>query len=430
MRRLLRSGSLVFLDQLIVSGTSFVTTIILARVAGVHELAIFALAMTLLLFLGAVHEALILQPYTVYVHQIDGVARATYLGSAFAFVIGLAVMAAVGVSAAGMLLPDRIGGGGLTPMLFGLAGVAPCWLLREFARRTAFADVAVRRGLRIDISVMLLHLGSLAWLATTGRLSGLTALLAMAAACAVVGAGWLVASRHRLRMRPSHFGHDWRRNWRMGRWILGSRVMAQLNSDMTISWLLLSLQSPAAAGLFAACLTVVFLASPMVQAAGLFLTPRIARTTAIEGHTAASRLVWQATAGLGGALGLFVLALVLLADPILQLMYGSRLAGHGASVVALAASLMMSVVGSAARSGLLAIERAKVCLLASAFGFVVLLATAPVLITRWSVLGAGVALIAGNTVESTAHMLFFWWSTAADAHRKRQLGAKYQEELS
>lgn len=432
MRRFLRSGVLIFLDQAMVSGTSFLTTIIVARVAGVHELATYALAMTLLLLLGAVHEALVLQPYTFHVHRMDGTTRPTYVGSVFASLIGLAVLAALALSGAGMLLPDDVGEGGLTSMLFGLAGVAPCWLLREFARRTSFAGVAVGTGVRIDASVMLLQLGSLAWLAATGRLSGLTALYATATACAVTGVGWLATSRGRLQMRPSHFGRDWRRNWELGRWILASRVAAQLNSEMAMPWLLLSLEGSAAAGLFAACLTVVYIASPMVQAAGLFLTPRIARTAAVNGLTAATTLVWKATASLGAGLGLYTLALVLLADPILRLMYGSQLAGHGASVAALAVALTMSVVGSAARSGLLLIERARVSLLSSAFGFCVLMITAPVLIIRWSVLGAAVALVAGSTAESITLMLYFRRHTqeAIDVGSMRRFTTERQEGLS
>ncbi len=431
MMQSLRSGSLVLLDQAIVSGTSFATTIIVARMSGPEELAVYALAMTLLVLIGGVHEALVSQPYTVYAHRIHAVARPTYLGSAFASLVGLALAAALGLSAAGMLLPEGVGPARLGPMLVGLAGVAPCWLLREFARRTAIAHLAVGTGLLLDASVALAQLGSLAWLATTGRLSGLTALFAIAAASAAGGIGWLVAWRHRLRVRPSHFGRHSRRNWRLGRWILASRVMSHLNSDVTMMWLLVFLAGPAAAGVFAACLTVVFLSNPIVIGVGLFLTPRIAGTAASKGLAEACGVVWQSTVGLGIVLALFVGALALLAHPVMRLMYGSQFAGHEASLVVLAAAIAISAVGLGTANGLLAIERADLNLLASVCGFVVLLATAPALINRWSVLGAGLALIAGNTVDTATRLLMFWrlTRTAAGAPRAGQIGTSYREEL-
>jgi glycosyltransferase involved in cell wall biosynthesis/O-antigen/teichoic acid export membrane protein len=403
----LRSGFLVLLDQAIVSGVSFATTIVVVRTSGPAELAIYALGLTVLLLVGSVHEALIAQPYTVYTNRLDGTTRPAYLGSALGAVVGLAAIAALVPLTIGMLLLGGIGPTRLAPLAIGLAIVAPCWLLRDFARRVSMADLAVGTGLLLDASVALAQLGLLAWLAATGRLSGLTALFAIAAAAAAGGCGWLAVSRRRLRVRPSCFLADWRRNWRLGRWVLAGRVMSQLNSDMTVTWLLMLLAGPIAAGVFAACLTVVFLSNPLVLAAGLFLTPRIARTVAGAGIAAARRIVSQSTVVLAAVLALFVAALALLADPLMQLMYGRQFAGYQENVVLLGVAIAISAVGLAAGSGLLAIERADLGLLSSVCGFVVLIAAAPPLIDRWAVFGAGLALIAGNTVETTARLLLF-----------------------
>ena len=430
--RPLGSGSLVLLDQAIISGASFATTVIVARTAGPEELAPYGLVMTLLVLIGGAHEALISQPYTVYAHRIHAVARRAYLGSAFASLVGLAGAVALGLLCVGLALPAGVGPAGLAPLLLALAGAAPCWLLREFARRTAIAHLDVATALVLDASVAVLQFTSLAWLAATGALTGLTAIVSVAAATALGGLGWLVASRHDLRIRPRHLARHWRRNWKLGRWILASRVMAQLNSDGFMTWLLLFLAGPAAAGVLTACLTVVFLSNPIVIGFGLFLAPRMARTSASGGITAVRELVWQSTLGLAVVLALVVGVLALVAEPVLRLTYGSQFAGSEITLVTLAIALAVSAVGLGTGSGLLAIERADLNLAASVCGFVVLMVVAPLLITRWNVFGAALALIVGNTVETATRLLLFWRQarTTIAAPGGTPLGARYQEKLS
>src|SRR5438067_4849932 len=61
--------TLAVLDQAVVSGTSFLTTILLWRWCGPGELGVYSLGFTLLVTWGCVQESLIALPYTIYRHR-------------------------------------------------------------------------------------------------------------------------------------------------------------------------------------------------------------------------------------------------------------------------------------------------------------------------------------------------------------------------
>src|SRR5690349_21106744 len=65
---------LSFSDQAAVSGTSFLTTLIIARSSNVSQLGMYAVAVSLVASFVAFQDSLILQPYTIQRHYTDSVA--------------------------------------------------------------------------------------------------------------------------------------------------------------------------------------------------------------------------------------------------------------------------------------------------------------------------------------------------------------------
>src|SRR4051812_42440657 len=65
-RTLFGKHSLAILDQLVVSGTRFTTSVIVGRVCGPHELGDYTLGFTLFCIGGCLQTALISQPFTIY----------------------------------------------------------------------------------------------------------------------------------------------------------------------------------------------------------------------------------------------------------------------------------------------------------------------------------------------------------------------------
>src|SRR5438552_13765681 len=74
--------ALALIDQAVVSGTSFLTTILIGRWCGASELGIYSLGFSLLVSWGCVHQSLIALPYTIYRHRTVRGTQAEYAGSA------------------------------------------------------------------------------------------------------------------------------------------------------------------------------------------------------------------------------------------------------------------------------------------------------------------------------------------------------------
>src|SRR5436305_6675800 len=106
--RLLRGASgkdvLAVLDQAVVSGTSFVTTILLWRYCGPGELGVYYLGFTLLVTWGCVQESLIALPYTLFRHRPLQGTPAEYAGSVLIHQGLLSALALVSLAVVGLVL--------------------------------------------------------------------------------------------------------------------------------------------------------------------------------------------------------------------------------------------------------------------------------------------------------------------------------------
>src|SRR5206468_7134306 len=108
--------TLAVLDQAVVSGTSFVTTILLWQWCGPGELGVYSLGFSLLVTWGCVQEALVALPYTIYRHRPLQGTPAEYAGSVLVHQGLLSALALLTLAAVG----GALSWAGAVP---GLAGV-------------------------------------------------------------------------------------------------------------------------------------------------------------------------------------------------------------------------------------------------------------------------------------------------------------------
>ena len=278
------SPLIAIFDQGIVSGSSFVTSVFLGRICGEEALGLYSLGFTLLILVRGVQESLVLTPYTIHSAQLPNRRRAAYTGSSLMHG-GLAALAsALVLGVVAVAISRSIDSPRLAPVLGMLAALLPLMLLRECARKFLFAELHVGRALLFDAAVAGGQLALIGWLSATARLSAVTALAAMGAACGLAAFAWLVASRHRLRMRRRSVVADWGRNWLLGRWIFAEHVCGIANAYSPY-WLLALWLGPAATGEFAAAMTIVLLSNPFIIGLGNLLGPLTARAFAAGGVT-------------------------------------------------------------------------------------------------------------------------------------------------
>jgi len=136
--RWLKATALV--DQAIVSATSILTVVILARLAGGEQLGLYSLGMTAVFLTLAIQESLISAPYMVFINLkgLQGSALRRYTGSALTQSVVLGLLAS-GILAIGGIIGASLGLAAASEIAFVLSGAVLFVLLRELARRDCLA---------------------------------------------------------------------------------------------------------------------------------------------------------------------------------------------------------------------------------------------------------------------------------------------------
>jgi O-antigen/teichoic acid export membrane protein len=409
--RLLRGASgkdvLAVLDQAVVSGTSFVTTILLWRWCGPGELGVYSLGFTLLVTWGCVQESLIALPYTLYRHRPLKGTPAEYAGSVLVHQGLLSALALITLAAAGVALSW----GGFVPGLAGvtwvLALVMPFALFREFGRRFAFAHLGMAEALALDGTVAALQLAGLAALAWAGALSAGSAFATVGAACALTGAAWLYWARDEFAVRGSQWRATMRQSWTLGKWIFAGQLTLSVQAYF-IHWLLAGTSGAAATGVYTACMSIALFSNPLILGISNALAPRTAQAFTEGGGGELRRVVFQTTALLAAAMALFCAAVFVGGDDVMALLYhGSQYEGHDHTVAVLALAMLASALGMPASNGLTAVERPDVVFKVSLVAVGLSVALVPFLVAEWGVTGAAYGFLAGNVAGSLGRWIAF-----------------------
>ena len=185
-----REHVLSLADQAVISGTSFLTFILIARSSGASQLGVYAVGISLLGFLLTCQELLILLPYVIQRFYPQGTsAERAGASLTLSFLFSAGSLSALTVAALGFL---KWGAGSeVVAMIWAIAGIIPFALTRNFARRFAFARFEMGRALVLDLIVALFQLSAVGWLGVSGRMSALNAWVALGGAYAVAATGWL-----------------------------------------------------------------------------------------------------------------------------------------------------------------------------------------------------------------------------------------------
>jgi O-antigen/teichoic acid export membrane protein len=282
-------------------------------------------------------------------------------------------------------------------MVAALAAIVPFVLLREFVRKIAFAHLDMGAATAMDAGIAVLQFAGLGGLAAAGRLSAVTGLAVVGLAWGAGGAIWLALWRDRFLVRAKRVPLALRRNWRLGRWVFASVTTFMLQSSLTL-WMLALLLGTAASGLFAACINVVALSTPFVNAVLVVLTPRGARAFWQGGGAAVRLAVFRAARAAGALTGVFALVLCVAGGEILQLLFGHKFFGTDGGDPRIIIALLgfwglARALGMTAYTGLYVIQRPSMNLWINLATLVPLPFLLPIVTASWSVLGAATALL-------------------------------------
>ena len=352
---ILQTGMFSMFDQAVVSGTNFLTTLMIARACSQDELGAYSLAWAVVLFLAAVQGNLISVPYTIYCHRRDGHSLAEYAGSTLMHQLITSVAAVTCVLGLGLVLSLGIGPPGVRPVAWVLLGAIPFILLRDFARRFSFAHLALRTAIAMDIIVSLLQLGSLLVLWRLHLLSAAAAYVAMGGACAVACFAWWLGKGQAVRFSRRGLAQDWRQNWSFGKWALAGQLTGL--AFYALPWLLAAVHGEAETGEFAACATLVGLSNLFVMGLSNFLTPKTAHAFARRGVPALRGVLRKAMLLSMGVLGSLCVAAFFLGDFVAGILFGPEYTNTGMVITVLALATLADALVLTASTGLWAMDR-------------------------------------------------------------------------
>jgi len=396
----LQKSGLSVIDQGVVSGTSFATSVLLGRFATQEDLGVYYLALSVIYFARGVQEQLVSAPYMIYCGRKSGRELAEYAGSALlhqCLVMALIAASLLTSLALGVLSPP------VATAFWLLVLAAPLMLVREFARQMSFAHLQMCRAAVLDIAASILQFAALFALAICGRLTVVTTLATLALASGIATIGWLATSQQGMVARAAVAIRDWIHNWHFARWALASQLLAS-TTPYVMPWVIAVTHGEAQTGLLGACSTLVGLSNTFLQGLCNFLSPRAAQAYS-RGGIGELRSVLLKTALLFFAtLGSLAIAAFFLGEQVALWLYGPQFSGAGPIIGVLSLSVLANSAGVVAGNGLWAIERPSANFVADACSLVIVVLATFICVPLWGPLGAAIATLAGTASDATVRL--------------------------
>ena len=412
-----RSAAVTLVDQAVVSGTNFMTGVVIGRVCTKQEFGLYMLGLTILLYATSLQTSLILTPYMMNSPQLRGRAQALFTGSTLVHQVGLSALAVLCLTVAGAILSLGLGPQGLKPVVWTLAAVIAFILLRDYARQVCFSKLQVGSALLLDSAVAAGQLGCVLLLAHMGVLSSSLAYGVIGVACGLAALAWLIWMRAAFALSISQAMVDLRYSWAFGKWVFASGLLWTLSMSL-YPWFLAVFHGTESAGVWAACVGIVAICNPLLIGATNFLGPRIAHSFAQGGRPALWRYAVRASLVFSVLVIPLCLILLVFGDSLMARLYGAKYAGNGSVVSVLAVDVLVSAAGFTFSRSLFAMGRARVEFMANLAALFVLLAAGIWLVKAWGPLGAACGILIADIAAQVPKALIC--AALTGSSRRRQ----------
>jgi O-antigen/teichoic acid export membrane protein len=286
-----------------------------------------------------------------------------------------------------------------------LAGIVPFVMMREFARRYAFAHLRTLQALYLDISVAMLTVLGLGLLGWTAKMSTTSAFAVIGISCGFAALTWRYILRQEFTPVLGQYGEKLTTTWNLGKWFLAGQLAIQAQGYV-VYWLSLAVAGTSVTGIYAACMSIVALANPVLYGFFNLLLPKFVGVLKAEGGRGLFR---QA---LLDALVLFVLMLIFctiigfFGEIIMGLLYpNGEYAANSNILSILALASMAAAIGVPASLALASAERGRIVAIVT-FGTVVLnVVLVWVLMAKYGLWGAALGTLLAESIGSAGRWL-------------------------
>ncbi|WP_425618581.1 lipopolysaccharide biosynthesis protein [Anatilimnocola sp. NA78] len=394
--KLLHSCGLSILDQAIVSGTSFVTSVILGRVAGREDLGVYYLALSIVLLVRGMQEQLVSAPYMIYCSRQAKSDQSRYAGSSLLHQCLISVVAVTGMAVVAFL---GWAPAGIQNTLFLLLCAAPLLWMREYVRQLSFAHLDVRAAIITDGTIALTQLGGLAYLAWRGELNVGSAIAVMGICCGLASVSWLASGRQKFTLSWPAAWKDWCSNWVFSRWALASHVLA-CSAPYILPWVVAATHGERETGTLGACATLVGLSNMFLIGLANYLSPKAARAYAKHGLPELKRVLRQTAFLFVSALGTMSVCAFIAGHQVAAIVYGPEFIDTRWIIGVLSLSVLANSLGVTAGNGLWALERPSASFFADLCSLIVTIVATITLVPAFGPLGAAIAGLTGTASDA------------------------------
>jgi len=351
------SGILSLTDQGLVMAANFAASVMVARFCSETSYGAYVLMLSVLNLLTQVQGGLFGGPAAVIAPPLEGREFGRYVSGLMLVQLAAGFVASAAIALTGFIIwyvSQDSREFGLTLAALG----AGAWAItsKALVRSVLYARLRAGGALAMDLAGAVAQVGLLAWLFMTGRMSAVTACLALGAggiAGLVVGgvlsARYAVADFSGLRRVIAE-------NWRIGKWMLATGLMLWLVVP-ALPWFLKATSGDEAVARWGAALNIVNISGPFLGGFAAIATPRFSAGYAQGGASELRRLVLKGTVVLVLGTFAFFALVALFGEEAARILYKGRYEGLGRLAAMLSGAQFVAVLGSSAAVGLVAMRR-------------------------------------------------------------------------
>ena len=407
----LRQFSYSIFDQGFSVGGMFLANIALARTQTKEEYGIFALTYSVFTFLSGLHNAAILEAYTIYGsgrynRHFSSYARLLWRCNAWlCFGLTLAVTAVWGALA-------RLAPRYASATLVGLALACGVLLTASFLRRTFYMQRRPQLAARFSAVFFFLDLALLWFLLRTRALNGFWAF-------AIAALAWSAASVFVAREVPGKSAHEnflqiepryWSEHWKYSRWVFVTALVFQFLTQ-GYYWLAAGVLSVKQAGELRALNNLILPLDQLFGALTLLILPALSLRFASQRATGLVPLWRRYCFGWLCVSGSFAVSLLFLGKPVMHTLYAGRFDDVEPLLPTIALLPVVMGVGNTMNAALKAMEKPQAVFYAYVASGVATFVIGLPLILRFAVRGAVFGMLSSATVYAVALGISFFASS-------------------
>ena len=401
--RTVHAQVLALIDQGWVSASTFATTALIARMAGLDALGTFTIVWMIVLLVNAAQNAVVIAPMTSLTPSDPAEASAFYghyVRAEGRFIAWLGSASCVLIAVTSAVWPAGV-------LLVGCAlAMVIVYQAYDFVRRLSHALGRHLAAVVVSAVIAVAQVGTVIAVGRTRALDAPMALAVIATSMAIVTVTAAPFILRRFIGQPENEQLAGR-SWASSRWLLGSAAMQWTCGNLFV------LLAPAfvglgAAGALRAAQSIVGVTNIWQQGLENVVPLHAGRLWRGEGPMQAVRYVGRVSLAWTFITGMFVTAVVMYAGPLLSRVYGAEVAEYAWVLQWYAALQLLIFLGLPLRSLLRAAERTRGIFLAFAAAAVFSVAAVVPLLHAYGLAGALAGLTGAQIVFQCVLALSIW----------------------